>query len=174
MVSKNLRIIGIDPGLERTGIAVLDASGNNFNPIYCDCIITKKTKTLQARLEIIYADLSDAIKKYTPDCMVVEELFFSINVKTALSVGHARGISILAASINDLPVFEYTPLQVKQALTGYGRATKKQVKYMLKAVLGVDEGYFPRQDDAWDAMAIAICHANSRNFSAKLKKGKAI
>lgn len=174
MANNSLRIIGIDPGLEKTGVAVIDIKGNSFSPIYCDCIVTKRSKTLQKRLEDIYFHLNASIKEYNPDCMVVEELFFSVNVKTALSVGHARGISILTASINNLAVFEYTPLQVKQAITGYGRATKNQIKYMLKVILGVKEDFFPKHDDAWDAMAIAICHANSKNLNDKLKKGKTV
>lgn len=171
MTENSLRIIAIDPGLEKTGIAVLDIKGKGFSPLFCDCIITKRNESIQARLENIYHDIDRTIKRFKPDCMVVEQLFFSINVKTALSVGHARGISILTASINELEVYEYTPLQVKQAITGYGRATKNQIKYMLKVILGVKDDFFPSQDDAWDAMAIAVCHANSRKLNSKLLKG---
>jgi len=96
--------------------------------------------------------------------MAVEDLFFSSNTKTALSVGHSRGVLILAGSIKGLKIYEYTPLEIKQAVVGYGRATKKQIKYMLKVILDVNDDFFPQKDDAWDAMAVSICHASNVKF----------
>ena len=104
------------------------------------------------------------IDKYTPDCMAIEELFFSSNTKTAIKVGHSRGVLMLAGSTRGLDIYEYTPLEIKQAVVGYGRATKKQIKYMLKVILGTKEDFFPKKDDAWDAMAVSICHANNYKF----------
>lgn len=169
MADGTTRILGIDPGLETTGISILDIKGSEYTPIYCGCIITGSEKPLCERLKEIYEKLNQVISKYEPDSLAIEELFFSINVKTALSVGHARGVLMLAGSVNGLKVYEYTPLQIKQAIVGYGRATKKQVKYMLKTILGVDDGFFPKKDDAWDSMAVAICHANSSKFKDKIE-----
>lgn len=170
MRHNKIRIIGIDPGLAATGVAILDVAGNKYLPVYCGCIITKKNKKIHQRLKEIYNEINKIILDYSPDCLAIEDIFFSINVKTALNVGQARGISILACSENNIEIFEYTPLQVKQAIVGYGRATKLQIKYMLKAILGVEDNFFPKEDDAWDAMAIAICHANNYKFENKIKE----
>lgn len=163
------RIIGVDPGLEITGIGILDVKGRDFKPVFCDCIITKKDLSNSERLKKIYNSLHDLIIEFEPDCLAIEELFFSANVKTALSVGAARGVSILAGSNNNLDIYEYTPLQVKQAIVGYGRATKKQIKYMLKVILGKDDEFFQKKDDAWDAMGVAVCHASMSKFEEKVK-----
>ncbi|MBC8390205.1 MAG: crossover junction endodeoxyribonuclease RuvC [Actinobacteria bacterium] len=165
-----MRIIGIDPGLATTGIAILDVAGDKYLPLYCGCIITKKNKKIHQRLKEIYNGINKIILDYSPDYLAIEDIFFSVNVKTALNVGQARGVSILACSENNIKIFEYTPLQVKQAIVGYGRATKMQIKYMLKAILGVEDNFFPKEDDAWDAMAIAICHANNYKFENKIKE----
>lgn len=169
MADGTTRILGIDPGLETTGISILDIKGSKYEPVYCGCIITESKKPLCDRLEEIYKELNQVISKYNPVSLAIEELFFSVNVKTALAVSHARGVLILAGAVNGLKVYEYTPLQIKQALVGYGRATKKQIKYMLKIILGVEDGYFPKKDDAWDSMAVAICHANSSKFKNKVE-----
>ncbi len=166
------RILGIDPGLESTGISILDVKGDKYIPVYCDCIITEKGKPLCERLNTIYEKINQTINKYNPGSLAIEEIFFSVNVKSALSVGHARGVLILAGSVNKLKIYEYTPLQIKQADVGYGRATKKQIKYMLKIILGVEDGFFPKRDDAWDAMAISICHANNSKFKDKIEAFK--
>jgi len=170
MGHNKIRIIGIDPGLATTGIAILDVAGSKYLPIFCGCIITIKNKKIHLRLKEIYNGINKIILDYSPDCLAIEDIFFSINVKTALNVGQARGISILACSENNIKIFEYTPLQVKEAIVGYGRATKLQIKYMLKAILGVEDNFFPKEDDAWDAMAIAICHANNYKFENKIKE----
>ena len=164
-----IRIIGIDPGLETTGVGILDVKGNQYRPVFCGCIITKKSFPNHERLKQIYKRLDILINEYCPDCLAIEDIFFSANVKSALSVGAARGVSILAGSNNDLKVYEYTPLQVKQAVVGYGRASKKQIKYMLKVILGTSEEFFPSRDDAWDAMGIAVCHASMGRFDEKVK-----
>ncbi len=168
MAGKSSRVLGIDPGLATTGISILDIEGSNYDPIYCGCIITKKDDPLCIRLVEIYNELSSIIDKYEPDCMAVEELFFSSNTKTAITVGHSRGVLVLAGGIRGLKVYEYTPLEIKQAVVGYGRATKKQIKYMLKAILGVEDDFFPKKDDGWDAMAVSICHANIYKFKNKI------
>ena len=168
MKNDYVRVIGIDPGIEITGIAILDVKGNQYRPVFCSCIITKKNLPTHKRLKQIYQSLIICIEKYCPDCLAIEDIFFSSNVKTALSVGAARGVSILAGSNNNLEIYEYTPLQVKQAIVGYGRATKKQIKYMLKMILGVKDDFFPSYDDAWDAMGIALCCASTRKFEDKI------
>ena len=168
MTAAEFRIIGIDPGLETTGVSILDVKGSKYMPVYCSCIITSKKDTMSVRLKAIFNELSLLIKKFDPDCLAIEELFFSSNTKTAISVGHARGVLMLAGSINNLKIYEYTPLEIKQAVVGYGRATKKQIKYMLKIILNTDEDFFPKKDDAWDAMAVSLCHANNHKFRDKI------
>jgi crossover junction endodeoxyribonuclease RuvC len=168
MDAAEFRIIGIDPGLETTGVSILDVKGSKYMPIHCSCIITSKNDTMSVRLKDIFNDLSLLIKKFEPDCFAIEELFFSANTKTAISVGHARGVLMLAGSINNLKIYEYTPLEIKQAVVGYGRATKKQIKYMLKIILKTSDDFFPKKDDAWDAMAVSLCHANNHKFRDKI------
>lgn len=169
MTVSKLVILGIDPGLETTGISVLQTESNNLRPVYCDFIATSNNLKLDQRLEIIFNSIAHTIKKYQPHCLAIEEIFFSVNAKSAIKVGQARGVAILAASINGLEVFEYTPLQVKQAVVGYGRASKDQIKFMLKNILGKRDDFFPKKDDAWDAMALCICHANSYKFNQKTR-----
>lgn len=169
MTDDRIRILGIDPGLEITGISILDIRKGDYYPVYSDCIITKKTRPICERLEEIYTKINELIKKYCPDCLAIEEIFFNMNVKSAMAVGQARGVSILAGSINNLEIYEYTPLEVKQAIVGYGKATKKQIKYMLKVILKIEDNFFPKKDDAWDAMAISVCHANNKKFQDKVK-----
>ena len=170
MAGNGFRIIGVDPGLETTGISILDIRNSRFDPVYSGCIITRRDKPLSWRLESIYKSLLDIIERFSPDCMAIEELFFSSNTKTAIQVGHSRGVLMLAGSTKGLDIYEYTPLEIKQAVVGYGRATKKQIKYMLKTILGVKEDFFPKKDDAWDAMAVSICHANNHKFREKLRQ----
>ena len=172
MLNNGIRILGIDPGLETTGVSILDVKGGKYQPVYSGCIITQKIKPTCERLEEIYLEINRFIKEYCPDCIAIEEIFFNVNTKTALDVGQARGVSILAGSINNIKIYEYTPLEVKQAIAGYGRATKTQIKYMLRIILGVKENFFPKKDDAWDAMAISVCHANNRKFKEKVKAFK--
>ncbi|MDD5659239.1 MAG: crossover junction endodeoxyribonuclease RuvC [Actinomycetota bacterium] len=171
MLNDAKRILGIDPGLQTTGISVIETSGlKAYETLYCGCIETIKEKKLEQRLVEIYSFVNEIISKYNPYCLAIEEIFFSSNAKTAINVGQARGVVLLSACINKIKVFEYTPLEVKQAIVGYGRATKDQIKYMVKALLKINDSKSPKKDDAWDSLAIAICHANSSKFNEKIKK----
>jgi crossover junction endodeoxyribonuclease RuvC len=171
MLQESKRILGIDPGLQTTGISVIECSlRGTYRTLYCGCIETLKDKKIEQRLSEIYSFINDIIFRFKPHCLAVEEIFFSSNAKTVINVGQARGVVLLCASNNNIDVFEYTPLEVKQAIVGYGRATKDQIKYMVKILLKINEDVFPKKDDAWDSLAIAICHANSSRFNEILKK----
>jgi crossover junction endodeoxyribonuclease RuvC len=168
----NLRILGIDPGTATTGWAVVEeikpakgeARQGRQNPrlIACGCVNTSKFKSDADRLVEIGKDISSLIKKYQPDEAAIEDLFFFKNLKTAITVAQARGVILYEIKKNLVSLFSYTPLQVKQALTGYGRADKKQIQLMVKNILNLKSA--PKPDDAADAVAIAICHLNSRNM----------
>lgn len=151
-------ILGIDPGLAMVGYGVIEFIGNKYNVIDYGCIRTEANIIFPERIKIIYDELSVLIDKYDPEDFAIEELFFNKNVKTAMTVGQARGVEILSAVNKGLDVYEYTPLQIKQAVTGYGRADKKQVQDMVKLLLNLKE--IPKPDDAADALAIAICHSS--------------
>jgi crossover junction endodeoxyribonuclease RuvC len=155
-------ILGIDPGIAITGYGVIKYEGNKFTTIDYGAVLTSPKSSMPERLSIINRDLSDLIEKYKPDAFAVEELFFNKNVKTALTVGHARGVVLLTAYVHGLNIFEYTPLQVKQAVVGYGRADKSQIQQMVKILLNLKE--IPKPDDVADALAIAVCHAHSCNM----------
>lgn len=154
-----MRILGIDPGFAIVGVGVLDYEGNKFSTVDYGAITTDAGEEMFDRLKKIYDELTEIIKRVKPDAMAIEELFFNSNQKTAINVAQARGVLVLAAKNHNIPVFEYTPLQVKQAVVGYGRADKKQVQQMTKAILNLEA--VPKPDDTADALAIAICHAHS-------------
>jgi crossover junction endodeoxyribonuclease RuvC len=154
----NLRILGIDPGLATIGYAVVDKEINHFDVLEYGVIKTSADKKDTKRLEIIHHNIEELIKEFKPQEMAVEELFFNKNVKTAIAVGQARGVILLAGSQAGLEVAEYTPLQIKQAVVGYGRADKNQVQQMVKSLLNLAE--LPRPDDAADALAVSICHGH--------------
>ncbi len=156
-------ILGIDPGTAITGWGVVQEKGNDLELLAYGSIETEKNKTDIQRLEETAKDLEVIIKEYQPDEMAIEELFFFKNLKTAIKVAQSRGVLIYTAVKNKVSVAEYTPLQVKQALTGYGRAGKKQIQEMVKRVLKLKK--IPQPDDAADALAIAICHQQSRKIS---------
>lgn len=156
-------IMGIDPGIAILGFGIIEYKGNKFIPIKFGAITTPSNMPTSKRLSYIYKSLVELITEYKPDSYAVEELFFNKNIKTALTIGQARGVVLLAAANCQIPIYEYTPLQVKQAIVGYGRAEKKQVQQMVKIFLNLSE--VPKPDDVADAIAIAICHANSSNFS---------
>ncbi|HMA58872.1 MAG TPA: crossover junction endodeoxyribonuclease RuvC [Halanaerobiales bacterium] len=160
-------ILGIDPGLATTGYGVIKKKGNSFELIAYDTIKTSPDQTDVDRLSNLYEELLLLIDKYEPEHIAVEELFFNKNVKTAIRVGQARGVILLAGSQKGIEVAEYTPLQVKQAVVGYGRASKNQVQQMVKALLNLDN--IPKPDDAADALAISICHGHS--YASKEKWG---
>lgn len=152
-------ILGVDPGTVITGYGLLEHSGNKFKLLEYGTICSMKTDEGAVRLNQIYTGMINLIEKFKPDHIAIEELFFNKNVKTALEVGQARGVLMLAAYQKGVQIHEYTPLQVKQAVVGYGRAEKKQVQFMVKAILNIPE--IPRPDDAADALALAICHGHS-------------
>jgi crossover junction endodeoxyribonuclease RuvC len=151
-------IMGIDPGTAITGFGLVRYTGGKFKLVECGAIRTEANMPLYKRLHIIYNDLSTLINEYQPQQYAVEELFFNKNTRTALAVGHARGVVLLAGVNAGLDVFEYTPLQVKQAVVGYGRADKQQVQYMVKTLLKLP--VVPKPDDVADAIAVAICHGH--------------
>ncbi len=152
-------ILGIDPGFAITGYGVVQYIGNKFKTLDYGAVETHKDIPFPERLEKIFFTLETIIEQYRPDAIAIEELFFNKNVKTALQVGHGRGVAVLAAARSDADIFEYTPLQVKQAVVGYGRADKRQVQEMVKIILNLKE--YPKPDDVADALAVAICHAHS-------------
>jgi len=155
-------ILGLDPGTATTGWGVIEDSSQGLKLVAFGCIETSQKKVTVRRLKEIAADLEQIIKRYRPDEVAVEELFFFKNLKTAINVAQARGVLLLIAARCQTKIYEYTPLQVKQALTGYGRASKSQVQTMVKNVLGIKK--IPRPDDAADALAIALCHQQSRKI----------
>lgn len=156
-----MRIIGIDPGYAIMGYGILDYNGNKFKTVTYGSIETDAGVPMPERLNILYTQLDNIIREYQPEEASIEELFFNNNAKTAIMVGEARGIALLACERNGVKISEYTPLQIKQSLVGFGRAEKKQVQQMVKMILNLKE--VPKPDDTADAVAAAICHAHSRN-----------
>jgi len=152
-----LVILGIDPGVATVGFGIISEKGGIPKPKRYGVISTPAGMRLALRLKQINEDVSELIKAFKPDAIAVEELFFNTNQKTAVAVAHGRAAIILAGEEHGIPMFEYTPLQVKKAIAGYGRASKKQVMEMVKRLLSLDK--IPKPDDAADALAIAICHA---------------
>lgn len=161
----NLIIIGIDPGTAITGYGVIECLGNKYKVLDYGCIRTAAGMLLEHRLEKIYQGIATLIRLYHPEEAAIEQLFFNKNARTALAVGHARGVIYLAATHNNVEISEYTPLQVKQAVVGYGRADKHQVQYMIKTIFKMPD--IPKPDDAADALAIALCHAHYRIIDKK-------
>lgn len=157
--------LGIDPGIATTGYGFITSANGTTKLLESGLISTSKTRTPEERLNTIYRRLASLIKKHQPDCCVIEQVFFNTNTKTALGVGQARGTVLLAAQHNKLKCFEYTPLQVKQAVVGYGRADKKQVQYMVKQILKLDNQL--KADEA-DALAAAICHIHSYKYAQNM------
>ena len=155
-------ILGIDPGLATVGYGVILKNGNSTKVLDYGIISTSKNDTLPTRLKQIYASVTALIDKYQPDAVAMEELFFQNNQKTAIAVAEARGVSLLACIHKLNQLYEYTPLQIKSALTGQGRAEKRQVQYMVKAILNLKE--IPKPDDAADALAVALCHSQTNTF----------
>ncbi len=161
-----MRILGIDPGYGITGYSIIDYIGNKFKLIASGAIKTEAKMSFPLRLSEIFTDLNKIIDEYLPDAISVEELFFNNNVKTAINVAQARGVILVVGCQRGIPTYEYTPLQVKQAVVGYGRADKMQVQKMVKTLLNVEK--LPKLDDITDSMAIAICHAHSAKFAERL------
>lgn len=164
------RIIGIDPGFGRVGFGIIEKKGNSWRHVAHGCIETSAKDEFIDRLAEVYHELTHIIKKYKPTRGAVEELFFYKNVTTAINVGQARGVILLTLHTANLPVDEFTPLEVKQAVVGYGRAEKKQMQMMVQMQLGLKA--IPKPDDAADALAVALAAAASLNFQSKIPKKK--
>jgi len=165
-----MRIIGIDPGIAIAGYGIIDECSGEYKCIDSGCIRTDKDMAPAARLQEIHNCVFELITQHEPYAMAIEKIFFSKNVRTAFQVGEARGVIMLAASRLNLEVFEYTPLQVKQAVAGYGNAEKVQVQKMVQLLLKLQQ--MPSVDDEADAMAVALCHLQNRRFSEALKGGR--
>lgn len=157
-------ILGIDPGLAIVGFGVLEKNKNLVNVVDYGVITTPKDDTLPIRLEKIYKGMCELIDKYKPDQVAVEELFFNTNITTGITVAEARGVILLACINKGCKLYEYTPLQIKQALTGNGRADKHQVQFMVKAILKLKS--VPKPDDAADGLAAALCHSQTNQILA--------
>ena len=159
-------IIGIDPGYAIVRIGVVEYKGNKFRTLEYGAITTPAGMPTIDRLKKIYDEMTAYLEKYNPDAVAIEELFFNSNQKTAINVAQARGVLLVAVRNKNIPICEYTPLQVKQSVTGYGRADKKQIQQMVKMLLGLN--VIPKPDDAADALALAICHAHSNKMNSML------
>lgn len=157
-----MRVIGIDVGFAILGWSIIEKSGSSYNLIEYGVIETAKEDLIENRLKEIYSKLSYIIQQYKPDVSAVESLFFFKNQKTVINVGQVRGVILLALANNNIEVNNYTPLEVKVSVTGYGRAEKKQVQEMVKLICKLDT--IPKPDDAADAIAIGICHLNTSKY----------
>lgn len=162
-----MRILGIDPGYAILGYGIIDMIGNRFKVIDYGAITTEAGMEMPDRLKVLYHSLMELIARHEPEVASVEELFFNTNAKTAILVGQARGVAVLACANLGLEIEEYTPLQIKQALVGYGRAEKKQVQQMVKTILNLKE--IPKPDDTADALAAAVCHGHSAGGRNRMK-----
>ena len=154
-----LRVIGVDPGSDSTGYGVVDSDGKNHRLVECAAIRAPARTSFAERLCLISDKLDEVVQRLKPDACAVEETFYAVNVKSALKLCHARGIALVAAARAGIPVFEYSPLEVKLALVGYGRAEKHQVQEMVRLILSLKER--PKPLDASDALGVAICHINT-------------
>ena len=162
-----MRILGIDPGYAIMGYGVLEKTGSSLKLLTTGAVTTDKDMDMSDRLKVLYSNLMEIIAEYQPEEVAIEELYFNTNAKTVIFVGEARGVAILACANSGLPIYEYTPLQIKTSVTGNGRAEKKQVQSMVKLLLGMED--IIRPDDAADAVAAAICHAKSGTAMKRLK-----
>lgn len=163
-----MRVLGIDPGIAIVGFGFIDKVGHKLTPVQYGAITTEAHTPQEIRLQQVYDATCALIDKYKPETIAVEKLFFNKNVTTAFAVGQARGVIMLAAAQKGLSIAEYTPLQVKQAVVGYGKAEKRQVQEMVKMFLKLS--VVPKPDDVADALAIAICHAHSSTLTQKLQE----
>ncbi|BCG60485.1 crossover junction endodeoxyribonuclease RuvC [Paenibacillus sp. URB8-2] len=163
-----MRILGIDPGIAIVGFGFIDKNGSKLTPVQYGCIQTEAHTPEEERLLHVYEGMLQLIDRYKPEAVALEKLFFNRNVTTAMSVGQARGVLVLAAVQRGLPVAEYTPMQVKQAIVGYGKAEKKQVQEMVRMYLKLSA--VPKPDDVADALAVAVCHAHSYTLNSKINE----
>lgn len=163
-----MRILGIDCGSERTGYGIVDSDGQTYRLVAAGVIRPPSRLSLPERLLHIADELRRLIQVHAPEAAAIEEIFFALNVKSALKLGHVRGVAMLEAARAGIPVSEYSPLEVKASVVGYGRAEKQQVQQMVKVILGLEEP--PESEDAADALAVAICHINIRTTENKLAR----
>lgn len=159
--------MGIDPGIAIVGYGFLELKGNSYKVLDYGAITTEAKVPLPERLDAIYEEMNELIERYKPDDIAFEELFFNKNVKTAITVAQARGVEVLAAKESGAGLYEYTPLQVKQAIVGYGRATKNQVQEMVRIILNLEK--VPKPDDVADALAVAITHGSSIKYKQSFR-----
>ncbi len=157
-----MRVLGIDCGSRITGYGIVDTNGTDYSLVTCGAIRLKPSDPLVRKLKSIHAAVGEIIRQYRPDVVVFETLFYAANAQTALKLGHVRGVSMFAAAEADLPVHEYTPMEVKSAVTGYGHAEKRQVQHMVRALLRLEVP--PEPYDASDALAVAICHIHTDRY----------
>ncbi|EGK14602.1 crossover junction endodeoxyribonuclease RuvC [Kroppenstedtia eburnea] len=165
-----MRIIGIDPGIAIVGYGVIDRQGNRLKAVDYGSIQTEAGLSTATRLKQIYDEVTELYQKFRPDVVAIEKLFFNRNVTTAFTVGQARGVLMLAAEEAGAVITEYTPLQVKMAVVGYGQAQKRQIQEMVRILLNLPE--IPKPDDVADALGVAICEAHSNTFTDRLGKGR--
>ena len=158
-----MTIFGIDPGSERTGYGCVETDGRRHRLIVCGALAAPASSSFPERLHVIHAGLAALLAECRPDCVAIENIFHAKNVRSALRLGHARGVALLAASAAGVPIVEYTPAEIKRAVVGFGRAEKHQVGQMVKLLLGLDAA--PAPHDAADAIAVAICHIHSATGS---------
>lgn len=163
-----MRIMGIDPGFATLGYGIIEKKGNHFSVCGYGAVTTAPGIPMPDRLKQIYCELMEIIAEYEPDAASIEELFFNTNITTAIQVAQARGVAILACANSGVSIAEYTPLQIKLGLVGYGRAEKKQVQQMVKTILNLKE--VPKPDDTADALAAAICHGHSSGYQEKFQQ----
>jgi crossover junction endodeoxyribonuclease RuvC len=159
-----VKIFGIDPGSERTGYGCVETDGSRHRIVICGAITSAAAASFPDRLLTIHTRLSELLRECRPDAVAIENLFFATNVRSALKLGHARGVAMLAEVEAGVPVIEYTPAEIKRAVVGYGRAEKHQVQHMVKLILGL--AAVPAPHDAADALAVAICHVHSYRAAA--------
>ena len=162
-----MKVFGIDPGSERTGFGCVDSDGHRHRLVRCGAVKAGTTHAFPERLGVIYRALIEELEACRPDCVAIENLFYATNVRSALKLGHARGVAMLAAVECGIPVLEYTPAEIKRAVVGYGRAEKAQVQQMVKLLLGLER--VPSPHDAADALAVAICHLHQSGAIARAR-----
>ena len=167
-----MKIVGIDPGSERTGYGCVETDGRRHRLVTCGAITAAAGDAFPARLARIHRELAALLAKTRPDCVAVESIFHAVNARSALKLGHARGVALLAAVEAGCTIVEYTPAEVKRAVVGYGRADKRQVQQMIKLLLGLTQP--PTPYDASDALAVAICHVHSASFAGVGDQGSGI
>ena len=165
-----MRVLGIDPGYAIVGWGVLEHAGNRFDPVAFGAVCTEADTPFEGRLQQVYEQVSQIIATHKPDALAIEKLFYQHNQTTVIGVAEARGVILLAAAQAGIPVFEYTPMQVKQAVTGYGKATKKQMQEMTRMLLRLTA--VPKPDDTADALALAItfCHVSQSQLARYLRQ----